>query len=190
MASTVSILAFGGSLRKASCNKALLRAAKELVPEGATLEIFEIAGMPAFNEDHEKDPPAILKDFKASIRAADAVLIATPEYNYSVPGFLKNAIDCATRPYGDNPFDGKPVAVMGGSAGTLGTARAQYHLRQTCVFLNMHVLNRPEVMVPKIQEKVDAEGRLTDKDTRDRIRQLLEALIDWARLFAKGREGR
>ncbi|MDY0357909.1 MAG: NADPH-dependent FMN reductase, partial [Sedimentisphaerales bacterium] len=110
---------------------------------------------------------------------ADALLIATPEYNYSMPGVLKNAIDWASRPYGDNSFSGKPVALMGASVGTLGTARAQYHLRQCCVFLNMHVLNQPEVMVASAQDKIDPAGRVNDEETRKRIAQLLAALVAW-----------
>jgi chromate reductase, NAD(P)H dehydrogenase (quinone) len=119
--------------------------------------------------------------FKERIRAADALLIVTPEYNYSIPGVLKNAIDWASRPYGDSAFDGKPVAIMGASVGMLGTARAQYHLRQCCVFLNMHPLNQPEVMVPAVQDKVDSQGRLTDAKTRLKIGELLEALAAWVR---------
>ena len=181
----ISILAFGGSLRKGSYNKALLRAAQEMVPSTARLELFDITGIPAFNQDLERNPPAVVNEFKAKIRAADAILIATPEYNYSIPGFLKNAIDSASRPYGDNAFDGKPVALMGASVGTLGTARAQYHLRQSCVFLNMYPLNQPEVMVPLVQDKVDENGRLIDEKTRDKIKELLEALVVWARRFRK-----
>lgn len=177
----VFILAFGGSLRKGSYNKALLRAAQEMVPGDARLEVFDIAGIPAFNQDLENDPPAIVKEFKAKIRAADAILMATPEYNYSIPGFLKNAIDSASRPYGDNAFDGKPVAFMGASVGMLGTARAQYHLRQSCVFRNMHPLNQPEVMVPFAHEKIDKDGKLTDQKTREKIRELLESLVAWTR---------
>jgi chromate reductase len=185
MEQTISILAFGGSLRRGSYNKALLRAAQEMVPSDARLEVFDITGIPIFNQDLETNPPAVVKEFKTKVRAADAVLIATPEYNYSVPGFLKNAIDSASRPYGDNAFDGKPVAFMGASVGMLGTARAQYHLRQSCVFLNMHPLNQPEVMVPFVQDKVDENGRLTDQKTREKINGLLEALVMWARRFKK-----
>ena len=186
MDQTISILAFGGSLRKGSYNKALLKAAQEMVPNDARLEVFDITGIPIFNQDLETNPPPVLKEFKAKIRAADAVLMATPEYNYSIPGFLKNAIDSASRPYGDNAFDGKPVAIMGASVGMLGTARAQYHLRQSCVFLNMHPLNQPEVMVPFAQGKVDENGRVTDQKTRDKIKELLEAPVVWARRFKKG----
>lgn len=181
MEKRIAILAFGGSLRKASYNKALLRAALEVVPPDAELKVFEIDGIPIFNQDLEGNPPQIVKDFKAQIRAADAILIATPEYNYSIPGFLKNAIDNASRPYGDNAFAGKPVAIMGASVGMLGTARAQYHLRQSCVFLDMYPLNQPEVMVPFAQDKIDSNGRLTDGKTREKIKELLEALVAWTR---------
>lgn len=181
MASKLSILGFAGSLRQGSYNRALLRAAQEMVPSEANLEIFDLAGIPPFNQDLENRPAERVMEFKAAIRAADALLIATPEYNYSMPGVLKNALDSASRPYGDNALDGKPVAIMGASVGMLGTARAQYHLRQSCVFLNMYPLNRPEVMVPFAQEKVDEQGHLTDSKTREKIKELLEALILWAR---------
>ena len=185
MEAKISILGFGGSLRKGSFNKALLRAALEMVPADAELELFDIQGMPLFSEDLERDPPPVVSDFKARIRAADAILIATPEYNYSIPGFLKNAIDQASRPYGDNAFAGKPVAMMGASVGMLGTARAQYHLRQSCVFLDMYPLNQPEVMVPFAQDKVDENGRVKDAKTREKIRELLEALVVWTRRLKK-----
>jgi chromate reductase len=181
MADKVKILGFAGSLRKGSYNRALLRAATQMAPKDATLEVFELDGFPGFSEDMEKEPPKKVKDFKAKIRAADAILIATPEYNYSVPGVLKNAIDWASRPYGDNAFDGKPVAIMGASIGMAGTARAQYHLRQSCVFLNMYPLNRPEVMVPYASEHIDATGKVTDQHTLDKVRELLEALVAWTR---------
>lgn len=181
MTSKLSILGFAGSLRQGSYNRALLRAAQEMVPSGASLEIFDLAGIPPFNQDLENQQVEKVTEFKAAIRAADALLIATPEYNYSMPGVLKNALDCASRPYGDNALDGKPVAIMGASMGMLGTARAQYHLRQSCVFLNMYPLNRPEVMVPFAQEKIDGTGRLTDQKTREKIAELVEALIVWAR---------
>jgi chromate reductase, NAD(P)H dehydrogenase (quinone) len=181
MTQKLSILGFAGSLRQGSYNKAILKAAQEMTPSGANLEIFDLAGIPLFNQDLESQPVEKVKEFKAAIRAADALLIATPEYNYSMSGVLKNALDCASRPYGDNALDGKPVAMMGASVGMLGTARAQYHLRQSCVFLNMYPLNLPEVMVPFASEKVDNAGRLTDTKTREKIGELLAALIVWAR---------
>jgi len=181
MKKPVSILGFAGSLRKDSYNKALLRAAMELKPKDAKLEIFDLGGIPPFNQDLEARMPDKVKKFKAKIRAADAILIATPEYNYSIPGVLKNAVDWASRPYGDNSFEGKPVAVMSASPGMLGGARAQYHLRQVLVFLNMHPLNRPEVFVPYADDKIDEKGRVTDDKTREKIRELLESLVDWTK---------
>ena len=179
--SAVKILGIVGSLRKGSFNKALMRLALDLVPDGAQLEVFDLEGMPLFNQDFEAEPPKIIKEFKARIREADAILIATPEYNYSVPGNLKNAIDCASRPYGDNALDGKPAALMGASIGMLGTARAQYHLRQSLVFLNMFPINRPEVMVAFADKKVDQSGNITDETTRKLVKQLLENLISWTK---------
>ena len=181
MSQKVYILGFAGSLRKQSYNRAILAAAREMVPDDAFLEIFDLEGIPPFNQDLELQPPDKVKEFKARIRAADAILIATPEYNYSIPGVLKNAIDWASRPYGDNAFDGKPVAMMGASVGTLGTARAQYHLRQSFVFLNMCPMNQPEVMVSFAQDKVDSSGRLTDEKTKKKIKELLESLVTWTR---------
>jgi chromate reductase len=175
------VLGFAGSLRRQSYNRAILAAASEMVPDDATLEIFDLEGIPPFNQDLELEPPEKVRDFKARIRAADAILIATPEYNYSISGVLKNAIDWASRPYGDNAFDGKPVGLMGASVGMLGTARAQYDLRRSFIFLNMFPLNQPEVMVPFAQDKVDGNGRLTDEKTRKKIRELLESLVAWTR---------
>ena len=179
----VKILGFAGSLRKDSYNRSILSAAFEMVPKDATLEIFDLEGIPPFNQDLEDQPPDKVKEFKEKIRAVDAILIATPEYNYSIPGVLKNAVDWASRPYGDNAFEGKPVAMMGASIGMLGTARAQYDLRRSFVFLNMYPLNQPEVMVPFAQDKIDKNGKLTDPRTREKIRELLEGLVVWARKF-------
>jgi chromate reductase len=178
---TVKILGFVGSLRKGSYNKALMRTAVKLAPEDATIEVFDLVGIPPFNQDLERQPPQVVKEFKAKIRKADAILIASPEYNYSVPGVLKNAIDWASRPYGDNAFEDKPVAIMSASIGTLGGARAQYHLRQSFVFLNMHPLNHPEVMMPFAADNVDVEGNVTNEQTKQLIRELLEALVQWTR---------
>jgi chromate reductase len=185
MEKKVCILGFAGSLRRQSYNGSLLSTALEMVPDDATLEVFDLEGIPPFNQDLEQQPPERVKEFKAKIRSADAILIATPEYNYSIPGVLKNAIDWASRPYGDNAFDGKPVAVMGASPGMTGTARAQYHLRQTFVFLNMYPLNRPEVMVPFANEKIDPNGKVTDEKTKKKIGELLESLVVWTKNLKK-----
>ena len=130
----IRILGIAGSLRRKSYNRAALRAALQLIPPDATLEIFELDGIPVFNEDEERQPPPKVVELKKRIREADAVLFVTPEYNYSIPGGLKNAIDWASRPYGDSAWTGKPAAIMGASIGAFGTARAQYHLRQVFVF--------------------------------------------------------
>jgi chromate reductase len=181
MEKTLRILGFAGSLRKGSYNKALLRAAAELVPQGVELEIFDLEGIPLYNQDLEDQPVEKVREFKARIRAADAILIATPEYNYSIPGVLKNAIDCASRPYGDNAFEHKPVAMMGASVSMIGSARAQYHLRQCFVFLSCFALNHPEVMVPFAHEKIATDGNVTDEKTRELIGQLLEGLVAWTK---------
>jgi chromate reductase len=186
MNGSVRILGIPGSLRKASFNRAALRAAQELVPPDATLDIVDLEGIPPFNEDDEQTVPERVVELKARIREADAILIATPEYNYSVPGVLKNAIDWASRPYGDSAWDGKPVAIMGASVGATGTARAQYHLRQTFVFLNMHPLNRPEVMISNAAQRFDADTRLVDSRSRKLVEQLLEELVVWTRRLGKG----
>ncbi len=181
MANKVKILGFAGSLRKGSFNKMLLRAAVEVAPEEVELEVFDLDGIPPFNQDLENNPHEKVKTFKEKVKAADGLLIVTPEYNYSVPGVLKNALDAASRPYGTSPFEGKPVAIMGASIGMLGTARAQYHLRQTMVFFNAFPLNRPEIMVPFAEKKFDTAGKLTDDMTREKIKELLVELVKWCK---------
>jgi chromate reductase len=181
----IRILGFAGSLRKGSYNKMALNVAAKLVPTDAEVEIFDLEGIPAFNQDLEQNPGPKVVELKEKIRRADAILIVTPEYNYSIPGVLKNAIDCASRPYGDNAFEGKPVAVMGASVGMLGTARAQYHLRQCFVFLKMLPINSPEVMIPYAQEKFSENGNLKDAEEKERIRNLLQTLVDWTKKLSK-----
>jgi chromate reductase len=183
----MTILGIAGSLRRTSFNRAALRAAQQLVPAGVRLEIFDLEGIPLFNQDEEGPPPERVGQFKQRIRAADAILIVTPEYNYSIPGVLKNAIDWASRPYGDNSWDGKPVAIMGASMGGLGTSRAQYHLRQVFVYLNMFPLNRPEVMISNAAQRFDENGNLKDEETKSNIQKLLQALVAWAKYHEAGR---
>jgi len=177
----LTILGIAGSLRKQSFNRSLLHAAQELAPDGAQIETFELDDIPAFNQDDEGNPPAKVVELKQRVRSADAILFVTPEYNYSVPGVLKNAIDWASRPYGDSAWSSKPVAVMGASVGTIGTARAQYHLRQMFVFLNMYAVNLPEVMVANAHKHFDDQGKLTDETAKKLTRQLLEELVNWTR---------
>ncbi|MHB8109344.1 MAG: NADPH-dependent FMN reductase [Syntrophorhabdaceae bacterium] len=173
------ILGIAGSLRKGSFNKMLLNAAAGLVPPEVELEIVDLEGIEPFNQDRENNPNDKLKELKKKIGAADGILIATPEYNYSIPGVLKNAIDAVSRPYGTNPFEGKPIALMGASIGMLGTGRAQYHLRQSFVFLNGYVLNRPEIMVPFAEQKFDVSGNLLDERTKGLIGDLFSEFIKW-----------
>src|SRR6184192_2933923 len=151
----IRILGIAGSLRRGSYNRAALRAATKLAPKGATVETFELDGIPPFNQDEEQNPPAKVTELKRRIREADAILFVTPEYNYSVSGVLKNAIDWASRPYGDSAWDGKPAGIMGASGGAVATARAQYHLRQILVYLNMPALPQPEVLIGSAHEKFD-----------------------------------
>jgi chromate reductase len=172
------ILGICGSLRRQSYNTAVLRTARKLAPQGVIIETFELDGIPPFNQDEETKPPTTVLELKRRVREADGILFVTPEYNYSVPGVLKNAIDWASRPYGDNVWEGKPAAIMGASIGAIGTARAQYHLRQIFVFLNVFPVNQPEVMIGNAAQRLDAEGNLTDETTRHYMRQLLENLVE------------
>lgn len=181
MSTNIRILGIAGSLRRESYNRFALRAATQLVPEGATIEVFELDGIPGFSQDDEQNPPEKVTELKRRVREADAILFVTPEYNYSVPGVLKNAIDWASRPYGDSAWNGKPAAIMGASVGAIGTARAQYHLRQMMVFLNMFPINQPEVMIGNASERFDNQGNLTDDTSKELIRQLVQNLVEWTR---------
>jgi len=180
MEKKVKILGIAGSLRKGSYNKSLLRAAGELLPPDVELEVFDLEGIPGFNQDLESTPPEKIKDLKAKIRAADAVLLVTPEYNYSVPGVLKNAIDWASRPYGDSAWSGKVIGLMSASTGLLGGSRAQYHLRQSFIFLDVKALTKPEVFVTFAPQKFDQSGKLTDEPTRKVVKDYLQALVTMA----------
>ncbi len=183
---SLKVVAVVGSLRKDSYNRLLLSAAVELKPADMEIEEFPIGQIPLYNEDvREMGFPPLVDTFRKKIRHADALLIITPEYNYSVSGVLKNAIDWASRPP-DQPFNDKPAAIMGASGSILGTARAQYHLRQTCVFLNMHVVNKPEVMIARAGDKFDASGKLTDETARKLIGELLVNLATWTHRLGRG----
>ncbi|MCL4392397.1 NAD(P)H-dependent oxidoreductase [Patescibacteria group bacterium] len=177
----IKIVGISGSLRKESFHTKLLKAAAGMKFEDAEVEIVDIGGLPLFNQDWEMDMPEAVKEFKKKIKESDAVLFVTPEYNYSVSGALKNAIDCGSRPYGESAWSGKPAAIISGSVGMLGGSRAQYHLRQMMVFLDMHPLNKPEVMVSMIQDKFDAGGNLTDEATKAKVKEMIEALVAWTR---------
>lgn len=182
MADQIKILGIAGSLRKQSYNKGALRAAQQLCPEGASIEVFDLEGIPPFNQDLEKNPHPKVIELKQKLRAAGAVLLVTPEYNYGIPGVLKNAIDAASRPYGDNAWSGKPVAIMSAALSMGGGVRAQYQLRQCFVFLNMDAVVQPEVAIANAPERFDKEGNLTDETAKKLIGQLLRNLVDKARL--------
>jgi chromate reductase len=177
----VRVLGIAGSLRKGSYNKMLLRAATELAPQGMELTTFErLADVPLYNADLDVDEgPEPVRALREALHGADALLIATPEYNYSIPGVLKNAIDWASRPPATSPLRGMPAAIMGASTGVSGTMRAQLALRQAFVFTQTYPLQAPEVIVARAADKFDATGRLVDEKTRDVLRQHLESLVAW-----------
>ena len=186
MTESLKFLGIPGSLRRASYNRAALVSAQAMLPDGVELEIFDLAGIPLFNQDLEAEPVARVIEFRQKIRAADAIVFATPEYNYSIPGVLKNAIDWASRPSGESVWTGKPVAVMGASPGMFGSARAQYHLRQTFIALNMFQLNHPEIMIGNADKAFDAQGKLIDESSQKRIRKLITDLAIWTRQLKSG----
>jgi chromate reductase len=174
------ILGLCGSLRRGSYNRELLRVAGEVAPEGTRIDVADISTIPPYDDDvRSSGYPAPVAALRAAVKAADALLIATPEYNYSVPGVLKNALDWASRPP-DPPFQGKAAAVMSTSIGNFGGMRAQYHLRQIGVYMDLHFVNKPEVIIPLARERFDAEGRLTWAPGRDLIQQLVLSLRTWA----------
>jgi chromate reductase, NAD(P)H dehydrogenase (quinone) len=182
---TIHVLGFAGSLRRNSYNRGLTRAARELAPEGMQVEVFELDDIPLYNADVEKEGyPDPVRAFHEALNRADALLIATPEYQHGVPGVLKNAIDWASRPPGEAPILRTPVAIMGATPGLWGTARAQTQLRQAMVYNGCPMVLKPEVLVSKAGERFDDEGRLTHEATRDFIGQLLESLADLTRRHA------
>lgn len=179
------VLGISGSLRKGSYNTMALEAARQLAPSGMTIERFDIRPIPLYDEDvRAKGLPEPVQDFRRAIAEADAVLIVSPEYNFSIPGVLKNAIDWASRPP-DQPFNEKPVAIMGCSPGPIGTTRMQYHLRQVLTAINAFVVNKPEVAIGNVTQRFDAEGNLVDETTRQFVRQLLESLAAWSKRVAR-----
>ncbi|HEX8127310.1 MAG TPA: NADPH-dependent FMN reductase [Allosphingosinicella sp.] len=180
----LSILGFAGSLRRASFNRALLRAAAEIAPEGMRISIFDLADVPLYNGDVEAegDPEPVAR-FKQAIAAADGILMATPEYNHGVPGVMKNAVDWASRPPRGAPLGGKPVGIIGASPGSTGTARGQSQLRQAFEFTASYCMPQPELLVARAHEKFDTEGNLTDPETGRYLARYLAALAEWVRRF-------
>ncbi|MCL5404290.1 MAG: NAD(P)H-dependent oxidoreductase [Candidatus Marsarchaeota archaeon] len=184
----IKIAAFAGSLRRDSYNKALVNTAKRVAPENVEVEILDISQIPLYNQDEEAKMPESVKKFKQKIKEADAVLIATPEYNRSIPGVLKNAIDWASRPYGDNSFEDKPVATFGATGGSLvGTSAAQLHLRQIFAFLNAHPLERPMLFIAGASEKI-ANGVIIEEATSGMIKELVESLAKWSMRLQEGKK--
>lgn len=181
MSETVILCGVAGSLREGSYNRALLRAARELAPEGLEIRIFDRVGeIPLFNQDVEEagDPEAVAA-LKRAIAEADGLLLVTPEYNHGVPGVMKNLLDWASRPPRESVLDGKPTGILGATPGMTGTARSQSMLRQSLVFTNSPALLQPEVLVARAHEKFDDEGRLTHERTREFLGRYLEALRAW-----------
>lgn len=174
----IKVAALIGSLRKESINRSVFETAKEVCPEDMELIEIEIDNLPLFNQDYEKDLPRTVINFKKKIIESDAILFITPEYNYSVPGLLKNAIDWGSRPYGNNSWNNKPATIMSASSGMIGGARAQYHLRQIFVFVNIFTFNTPEVIVPMAMDKIE-NGKIKDQYTIEKITKQLEALKNW-----------
>ena len=176
----IKILGIAGSLREKSFNKMLLAEAVRLAPENATVEILDIADIPSYNQDLDEKMPQAVIDLKNKIKESDAVLFVTPEYNYSIPGVLKNVIDWGSRPYGDNAWDKKPVAIMGATIGGFGTIRAQTHLRQTFLFTNMFPINT-ELYISNASEKFDPSGHIIEDQLKVKTTSLIQNLIDWTK---------
>jgi chromate reductase len=187
MARSLTVLGIAGSLRHGSFNRGLIRAAAEIAPDGMRIVAHDLSAIPLFNADLEAvGDPEPVADLKRAIGEADALIIATPEYNRCVPGVLKNAIDWASRPSRRSVLTNKPVAIMGASTGGGGTARAQAHLRDGLGYTRGLVLPEPEVLVPFADVRFDDNGDLRDADTIEAVRRLLVALADWVRELREG----
>lgn len=177
---TLHILGIPGSLRRLSYNRGLIRAAAELAPPGVHVETFDLLAIPLYNGDVEAEGiPDPARRLAGRIRESAAVLIATPEYNYGIPGVLKNAIDWVSRPWAEGALKHKPIALVGTSAGQFGTVHAQLALRQVFINTESFVMPRPELMIPRAQTVFDADGNLTDESLRERLRDVVAALAEW-----------
>jgi chromate reductase len=185
----LKVLGFAGSLRRASYNRGLIRAAAESAPAGIVMESFDLGDLPLYNQDiEEAGEPDVVVAFKRAIGQADALLVATPEYNHGVPGVLKNAIDWASRPRMTSPLRDKAVAVLGASPGQGSTARAQAQLRDAFVFTGACVMPQPELLVGGAAGLFDADGNLTDPVIRARLVELVDALRAWTLRIDTGRQ--
>lgn len=182
---TYDVAVIVGSLRKASINRKVANALAELAPAELKLSIVEIGDLPIYNPDREENPPAAWTTFRERIRAADAVLFVTPEYNRSVPGPLKNAVDAGSRPYGQNAWNGKPGAVVSASTGAIGGFGANHHLRQSLVFVNVPAMAQPEVYLSHADKLFDADDRLVNDATRKFLQDFLQAFVAWIEANSK-----
>ena len=185
MSAVRDIAVFVGSLRKESLNRKLAKALAELAPSSLKLEIVEIGQLPLYNQDFDEDPSAVYVEFRATVRAADGVLFVTPEYNRSVPGALKNALDVASRPYGQSAWNGKPGAVISASPGAIGGFGANHHLRQSLVFLNVPAMQQPEAYIGGADKLFDVSGKLANDGTRKFLQQFIEAFANWIAINTK-----
>ncbi|HEY2804516.1 MAG TPA: NAD(P)H-dependent oxidoreductase [Gemmatimonadales bacterium] len=183
MSDSITILGIPGSLRKAAWSKAVLRATQSVAPAGVTIDSFEIEGIPPFNQDEEKNPAPRVVELKRAVRAADAVLFVTPEYNYGIPGVLKNAIDAASRPYGDSAWKHKPVNVISNAPRALGGIKAALQLRQSFSFLEMYPYVGPEIVITFVADKVTPEGAFKDDATKKFVTDMLVGFEKWIRRF-------
>ena len=174
-----------GSLRKESINRKVAKALAELAPSSLKLEIVEIDQLPLYNQDFDENPPLAYTDFRARVKAADAVLFVTPEHNRSVPAALKNALDVASRPYGQSAWNGKPGAVISVSPGASGGFGANHHLRQSLVFLNVPTMQQPEAYIGGADKLFDASGKLANDGTRKFLQQFIEVFANWVAVHAK-----
>ena len=185
MSAVRDIAVFVGSLRKESLNRKLAKALEELAPSSLKLDIVEIGQLPLYNQDFDEDPSPVYVEFRARVRAADGVLFITPEYNRSVPGALKNALDVASRPYGQSAWNGKPGAVISASPGAIGGFGANHHLRQSLVFLNVPAMQQPEAYIGGADKLFDASGKLASDGTRKFLQQFIEAFTNWVAINTK-----
>ncbi len=185
-AQLIRVLGIAGTLRRTGYNRWLVQAAQELAPAGMEITLFDLADIPLYNQDLDKDGkrPEAVERFKLAIAEADALLIATPEYNHSIPGVLQNALDWASRPAGKSPLAGKPVGIMGAATGAIGTARAQQILKIVLFATLAVVMPHPGVIIGQAQKKFDGEGKLVHAPTRDFLQSFLHDLQDWTLRFA------
>jgi chromate reductase len=184
---TLKVAVLVGSLRKESINRKLAKVVQRLAPQGLVFEHVEIGNLPLYNQDFDSDYPDVCTRLKRQVEAADALLFVTPEYNRSIPGVLKNAIDIASRPWGTNSFEGKPGAVIGASVGATGSALAQQHLRNVLAYLDVPLLGQPEVFVKFTEGLVDDEGNVSNQDTREFLQGFVDRYVEWVQRHGGGK---